>query len=72
MMLRKKIILIFGLLTLALLLWSCAEDEEPVPVGPGPTDELTADCIGCHTNEDLLKETAVPDEEPPGDPSGEG
>ena len=72
MLSRKQIKFIFAFLVIGLLIWSCSEKEETTPIGPEPTEDLTADCIGCHTNEDLLKETAIPDENPPGDPSGEG
>ena len=37
------------------------------------TDALAAGtCVACHSNEDLLKETAAPMEEEPEEPSGEG
>ncbi|MBU0690635.1 hypothetical protein KKC97_08730 [bacterium] len=65
--------LILILLCAAALFWSCSKDDSSTnPVGPDPTEELTADCIGCHTNEAMLRATAIPDEEPSGDPSGEG
>lgn len=72
MLSHKEITFIFFFLVVGLLIWSCSEKEDTLPVGPEPTDELADDCIGCHTNEDLLRATALPDEEPPGDPSGEG
>lgn len=60
------------LLCTGLLIWSCSDDEVQTPTGSEPPPSLASDCIGCHTNEDLLKETALPDEEPEEDPSGEG
>ncbi|MBU1936540.1 hypothetical protein KKG05_04010 [bacterium] len=72
MLSRKEIKFILIFLVVGLFVWSCSEDEDKPPVGPGPTEELADDCIGCHTNEDMLRATALPDEEPPGDPSGEG
>ena len=72
MLSRKEIKFIFIFLVVGLFIWSCSEKEDTTPIGSEPTDDLTADCIGCHTNEDLLIETALPDVDPPGDPSGEG
>jgi hypothetical protein len=60
------------LLSAVIMIWSCSSDDETSPLGPEPTTDLTADCIGCHTNEALLRATAIPDEAPSGDPSGEG
>ncbi len=54
------------------MFWGCSSDDDSNPIGPDPTVDLTADCIGCHTNEALLRATAIPDEDPSGDPSGEG
>jgi hypothetical protein len=72
MLSRKEIKFIFIFLVVGLFIWSCSEDEDKPPVGSEPTEELADDCIGCHTDEDLLKATALPDEDPSGDPSGEG
>ena len=68
----SRIRIVFILFVVGMLVWSCSENEETTPAGPENGTDLTADCIGCHSNEDLLKATAVPDENPPGDPSGEG
>ena len=56
-------------LFIAFSIWSCSEDNNPAaPAG----ESLRADCIGCHTNETMLKAVALPDTAPAGDPSGEG
>jgi len=58
---------------LAFFLWSCSEDDDTTnPIGPEPTTDMTATCVGCHTSDTMLQETAEPDDTPPGDPSGEG
>ncbi len=48
---------------------ACESDNIPAP-GVAPEGPMTATCEGCHTNQEMLIATAVPDE-PIEDP-GEG
>ena len=50
-------LVILVLLTLAVA--GCAE-EEPAVV-PGEGEEIVSSCVGCHTDEERLKETASPE-----------
>ena len=49
---------------------ACSEDDS-APTQPGETTTDIADCIGCHTNSDMLVATAIEDTTPPA-PPGEG
>jgi hypothetical protein len=54
------------LFSLGYLLIGCSEDESSTPAGPVDTEYTAnsqADCQDCHTNEDMLKATVIPDEE---------
>lgn len=60
---------LLGLFAFALLFWGCGDEDNPA----APSGETyRADCIGCHTNEAMLRAVALPDTAPAGDPSGEG
>ena len=67
--LRMGMVALLGLFAFALLFWGCSEDDNPA----APSGEAyRADCIGCHTNEAMLRAVALPDTAPAGDPTGEG
>ncbi|MBU0507231.1 hypothetical protein KKH27_00145 [bacterium] len=62
---------LLGLLALGLTFGGCSDEDNPA-APPDTIEGYRADCIGCHTNEAMLRAVAVPDTAPPGDPSGEG
>jgi hypothetical protein len=60
---------LLALFVFALLFWGCANENNPA----APSGETyRADCIGCHTNEAMLRAVASPDTTSTGDSSGEG
>ncbi|MFZ5432888.1 MAG: hypothetical protein ACOZB3_03850 [Calditrichota bacterium] len=63
------VLVAIGLLFAAFAFWGCSDEDNPAaPAG----EANTADCIGCHTNETMLKAVALPDTGSSGDDSGEG
>lgn len=73
LLIKASRLLIPALLALMLVFAGCSDDDETnTPFTPEEEMDLTADCIGCHSNDEMLQATALPDEDPPGDPSGEG
>jgi hypothetical protein len=48
------------LVLIALVIAGCAEQE---PVAPEEGEVVASSCVGCHSDKDLLKEIASPEEE---------
>lgn len=68
---RWGLCLLLGLLMIAFftLLNGCSGDERVVMVAP--QGDVQATCEGCHTSQEMLVATALPDPPPPAE-SGEG
>ncbi len=68
---QRKMLFLLGALMIAVggLLVGCEGNDVP-DQGTGPEGMQTATCEGCHTNQEMLIATALPDE-PPED-TGEG
>jgi hypothetical protein len=57
---KRLFLLAAGLLTLILLSTSgCTEDT----ISPSPGIEISSSCVTCHTDEELLQQLAVEEEE---------
>jgi hypothetical protein len=64
---QRFVILLMAALFIGIILTGCSDDDDPIT---GPDESIKATCEGCHTSEEMLKATALPDE-PPED-EGEG
>jgi hypothetical protein len=67
MSLRTALCLVLLILFASSLLVGC-DDDDPVSL---PGSNAVSTCEGCHTSEQMLKATALPDPPPPED-EGEG
>ena len=54
-----------------MIMLGCSEDKSSPTAPEQPVSDTDADCIGCHTNQDMLMSTAIEDTLPPPS-SGEG
>ena len=68
----KRLVLVIStiLLMVSFVAAGCAE-KEPTPTADG--EEVVSSCVSCHTDKELLKEVATPEEEEVSEAtSGEG
>jgi hypothetical protein len=69
---KRLVLVVFIILVLgALGITGCAEEE--LPVTPVEGQEIVSSCVSCHSDKELLKQTAtVVEEEKSEETSGEG
>jgi len=69
---KRLVLAVVAILVLvALVAAGCAEKEPAVT--PEEGEEIVSSCVGCHTDKDLLKEVATPEEKEESEAtSGEG
>ncbi|MBK6911423.1 MAG: hypothetical protein IPK53_11915 [bacterium] len=67
---KHKLLLILALvISLVWLTTGCEDDEDNATTQPSAS---TADCYGCHTNQEMLEATAAPDTSEAPENPGEG
>ena len=59
----KKLLLAVPIILLLVTIVATGCGEKEPPVIPEEGEEVVSSCVSCHTNKDLLKEVAKPEEE---------
>ena len=69
----KRLVLAVALMLVLVVLAAAGCAEEEPAVTPGEGEEVVSSCITCHSDKDLLKEVATPEEKEESEAtSGEG
>jgi cytochrome c553 len=69
----KRLVLAFTLILVLVALAAAGCAEKEAAVSPPEGEEVVSSCVSCHTDKDLLKEVATPEEKEESEAtSGEG
>ena len=63
----KKLLIVAGTLSIAVIIMASGCGNAPIPPG-----EETSSCVICHSDKEMLQQTATVEEEKSGETTGEG